>query len=134
MLNRWVPRPGITLSSSCLNDFRAYLEPSNGIGMVLFHTETTLRDTSSWEDDKPWPEAKTLFEINFNNYLRDARLEEAKRLLRGGQYGVAWFPQGYGFSSGGYFIHVFKKSTGKHHKNTGEGSKVERIWAIVRHP
>jgi AraC-like DNA-binding protein len=50
--------------------------------------------------------------VGFNDYLRDVRLEEAKRLLRGGRYGVARIAQECGFSSSGYFIRVFKKATG----------------------
>jgi len=63
-------------------------------------------------------------EVSFNDYLRDVRLAEAKRLLRGGPYGVARIAQECGFSSSGYFIRVFKKATGQTPQHYRCGSEV----------
>jgi len=46
-------------------------------------------------------------------YLRKLRLGEAQRLLRGTRLGVGRVARECGFSSSGYFIRVFKQSTGK---------------------
>lgn len=46
-------------------------------------------------------------------YLRDLRLEEAKRLLKTGQLPVARVAQACGFKSSAYFARVFGKATGK---------------------
>lgn len=46
-------------------------------------------------------------------YLQKLRLEEAKRLLRGTRLGAGRVARECGFASSGYFIRVFKKSTGK---------------------
>jgi AraC-like DNA-binding protein len=49
--------------------------------------------------------------MGFNEYVQKVRLEEAKRLLRTGRYSVARVAQDCGFTSSGYFIWAFKKST-----------------------
>ncbi len=51
--------------------------------------------------------------MGFNEYVRQVRLEEAKRMLRASRFSVARIAQECGFSSSGYFIRAFKKNTRK---------------------
>ena len=49
--------------------------------------------------------------MGFNEYVQQARLGEAKRMLRTSRFSVARIAQECGFSSSGYFIRAFKKTT-----------------------
>jgi two-component system response regulator YesN len=49
--------------------------------------------------------------MGFNEYVQQVRREEAKRMLRTSRFSVARIAQECGFSSSGYFIRTFKKST-----------------------
>jgi two-component system response regulator YesN len=62
--------------------------------------------------------------MGFSEYVQKARLEEAKRMLRSSRFSVARISQECGFSSSGYFIRAFKKSTRKTPLEFREGSGV----------